>query len=149
MSMDSPLNFKSYQILKIDYLHTPSDSDSPIDGKIPDPEMEIRVNPDNKNEFAVILNSKILPETDNENHQCPVKLEIEIIGFFDIEGEVDQEERDFHMAISAPSMLFGIVRSWVSQITANSGFSPIMLPSVQFADLGEEIDESEEKESAS
>lgn len=138
--MDSPVNFKSYQILKIDYQHTLSDNDLPIDGKIPDPEQEIRVNPDNKNEFAVILNSKILPETDKENHQCTVKLEIELIGFFEVEGELDQEERDFHMAISAPSMLYGIIRSWVSQVTANSGFSPILLPSVQFSQINTESD---------
>jgi len=144
--MNSPVLFKNYQILKIDYTHTPSEEELPIDGKIPDPEPDIRVNPDNKNEFLVTLNSKILPETDIENHYCPIKLEIEIVGFFELIGEMEEEERDFHMSISAPSMLFGIIRSWVSQITANSGFSPILLPSVQFGNIEEDEEINAKKE---
>ncbi|MEX0988165.1 MAG: protein-export chaperone SecB [Bacteroidales bacterium] len=143
--MNSPLDFKSYQILKIDYTHTPSDKELPIDGKIPDPIPDIRVNSENKNEFIVTLNSKIVPETDKEAHQCPISLEIEVVGFFELVGEIEEEERSFHMGVSAPSMVFGIIRSWVSQITANSGFSPILLPSVQFGKVEEEEGENGEE----
>lgn len=141
--MNSPVNFKNYQILKIDYTHTPSERDLPIDGKIPNPEPDIRVNPDDKNDFIVKLTSRILPETDKEDHQCPISLEIEIVGFFELEGELEEDEKRFHMSVSAPSMLFGIIRSWVSQITANSGFSPILLPSVQFGNLDDDSKEDD------
>ncbi|MDR9408828.1 MAG: hypothetical protein RI573_08280 [Balneolaceae bacterium] len=147
--MKSPVDFKGYQILKINYVTSPVEEGLPIDGSIPDPEPDIRVNPDNKNKFAVILNSKIIPETDKEDHQCPLELEFEVLGHFELTRDLDEEERIFHMAVSAPSMLYGIVRSWVSQLTSNSEIGTIMLPSVQFADLGEEKDESKEKEGAS
>jgi preprotein translocase subunit SecB len=35
-------------------------------------------------------------------------------------------------------MLFGIIRSWVSQITANSGIGPLLLPSIQFGQVMED-----------
>lgn len=118
--------------------------EKPIEGIIPDPEMEVRVNPDNKNEFVVKLISKILPEKKGSNGNCPVELEFEAIGFFEIEGDIDEEERDFHFSVSAPSMLYGVIRTWISQITAHSGLHSIMMPSVQFADLGNDNSEEEE-----
>lgn len=108
------------------------DPDKPVDGHIHDPELEIRVNPDNKNEFLVKLISRISPDKEQEKNNCPLELEMEIMGFFELVGEIEEEERKFHMGISAPSMLYGVIRTWVSQITAHSGFPSLMLPSVQF-----------------
>lgn len=132
--MSSPVQFLDYQVVKIDYRINEMDPDKPIDGYIQDPEMEIRVNPDNKNEFLVKLISRILPDKnkDQEKINCPYELEIEVVGFFELVGEVVEGERTFHMGVSAPSMLYGVIRTWVSQITAHSGFQSIMLPSVQF-----------------
>lgn len=134
--MSSPVKFIDYHILRINYCRNDTDMEKPIEGIIPDPEMEVRVNPDNKNEFIVKLISKILPGKKDSDVNCPLELEFEVIGFFEIEGEIDEEERDFHFGISAPSMLYGVIRTWVSQITAHSGYHSIMLPSVQFADFG-------------
>lgn len=136
--MSSPVQFIDYHILRINYCRNDTDEDKPIEGIIPDPELEIRVNPDNKNEFVVKLISKILPEKEGSGANCPFEIEFEVIGFFEIEGEIDKEERDFHYGISAPSMLYGVIRTWVSQITAHSGYHSIMMPSVQFADLRKE-----------
>jgi preprotein translocase subunit SecB len=136
--MSSPVQFINYHILRINYHRNDTDTDKPIDGFIPDPEMEVLVNPDNKNEFAVKLNSKIIPGKEGSETNCPFELEIEVIGFFEIEGEINEEERNFHFGISAPSMLYGVIRTWVSQITAHSGYHSIMMPSVQFAHLRKE-----------
>lgn len=145
--MSSPVQFIDYQILRIDYRKNQADMEQPIDGIIPDPEMEVRVNPDNKNEFIVKLISKILPDQDKTEHNCPVELEMEIIGFFELSGEVEEGERDFHLGVSAPSMLYGIMRSWVSQITAHSGFQPIILPSIQFGQSSDAKNDEENPES--
>lgn len=136
--MSSPVQFLNYQIIRINYHQHDTDTEKPLDGIIPDPELELRVNPDNKNEFVVKLISKILPGKEGVGANCPFELEFEVIGFFEIEGEIDEEERNFHYGISAPSMLYGVIRTWVSQITAHSGYQSIMLPSVQFANLGKE-----------
>jgi preprotein translocase subunit SecB len=130
--MSSPVQFNNYRILKIDFRSNEMDPDKPVDGHIPDPEVEIRVNPENKNEFLVKLISRIVPDQDQKKNNCPLELEMEIMGFFELIGELEEEERRFHIGISAPSMLYGVVRTWVSQITAHSGFSALMLPSFQF-----------------
>lgn len=130
--MSSPLQFNGYQILRIEYQHTPSDKALPIDGTIPDPEPEIFTNQDNEQVFMVKLCSKILPESEQEHCVCPIRLEFEVVGFFELTEVLEEGEKDYHMAVSAPSILFGIIRTWVSQITAASGFTPLMLPSVQF-----------------
>lgn len=142
--MLSPVTFVNYQILRIEYCQHPADLDEPIDGVIPDPELEIKVNPDNKNEFVVKLISRILPEKDKERQNCPIELEIELLGHFELQGEMEDDERNFHLGVSAPSMLYGVIRSWVSQITAHSGYHSIMMPSVQFANLGNEDKKEEE-----
>ncbi|MBO6793245.1 MAG: protein-export chaperone SecB [Balneolaceae bacterium] len=130
--MNSPIHFKRYEILKINFCHDRPEEKADISFHIPQPEPVIKVNPDNRNEFIVKLNSKILPDPEIKDSICPLTLEFELVGFFEIHGELDSDEKHFHMTVSAPSMLFGIVRSWVSQITAGSGMPPILLPSVQF-----------------
>lgn len=136
--MASPVKFIDYHILKVNYCRNDTDKEKQIGGIIPDPELEVRVNPDSKNEFVVKLISKILPDEESSDQNCPFELEIEVVGFFELQGEIDDDERNFHLGISAPSMLYGVIRTLVSQITAHSGFQSVMLPSVQFANLGTE-----------
>lgn len=145
--MASPVHFSSYQILKLNYHFEPADEEATIDGKVLDPEIEIRVNPDNENEFAVILESKIVPNEDSEKDtHHSIGLDIKLVGYFELDEELEENEKVFHIEISAPSMLYGVIRTWVSQISAHSGFSPIMLPSVQFAELGNDDKGSEKEE---
>ncbi|HET8864426.1 MAG TPA: protein-export chaperone SecB [Gracilimonas sp.] len=148
--MASPVHFTSYQILKLNYHFEPVDAEASIDGKVLNPEMNIRVNPDNENEFAVILESRIVPSTDSEkekNHS--IELEVKLVGYFELEEGLEDEEKALHIEISAPSMLYGVIRTWVSQISAHSGFTPIMLPSVQFAEFGNSTEDLEGDNSTS
>lgn len=140
--MSSPVNFLGYQILRIDYQYQDPDESRPIEGKIIDPEMDIRVNKEDENDFMVKLVSQILPDSEEENHNCPVKLIFEVIGFFSIQEDIDEKERDFHIGISAPSILYGVIRTWISQITAHSGMNPIIMPSVQFGELGQDPEQT-------
>ncbi len=145
--MSAPVHFNSYQILKLNYHFEPADAESSIGGKVLDPEMEIRVNPDNENEFAIILESKIVPDMESEKKVShSIELEVKLVGYFTLEEGLTEDEKAFHIEISAPSMLYGVIRTWVSQISAHSGFTPIMLPSVQFAELGNDDTDSFEEE---
>lgn len=135
--MGTPVHFNNYQILKLNYHFELADEEASIDGKVLDPEMQIRVNPDNENEFGIILESKIVPNVESEKEVShSIELEVKIVGYFTLEEGLEEDEKAFHIEVSAPSMLYGVIRTWVSQISAHSGFTPIMLPSVQFAELG-------------
>ncbi|MBO6620416.1 MAG: protein-export chaperone SecB [Balneola sp.] len=144
--MSSPVHFLNYQIRRINYNVEDIDPENFGDGKVLDPDIELRFNKEDEDSFALILTSKLVSDDESIKigKKYPIDLEIELIGFFALEGEIDEDERNFHLQISAPSMLYGIMRTQISQLTAQSGFAPIMIPSVQFAGLinSEESDES-------
>jgi hypothetical protein len=100
--MSSPVQFIDYHIIRINYCRNDVDMDKPVAGIIPDPELEVRVNPDNNNEFVVKLISKILPgENDNSSKNCPIELEFEVMGFFEIDGEIDEEAIETFLAFTS------------------------------------------------
>lgn len=61
---------------------------------------------------------------------------MEMVFLFELEEDVDEKfkQSDF-LTINAPAIAFPYVRSYISNLTLQSGFSPIILPSVNFVKL--------------
>ena len=57
---------------------------------------------------------------------------------FQVDQIVDEEfkQSDF-IKVNAPAIAFPYVRSYISNLTLQSGFAPIILPSVNFVTLNE------------
>ena len=65
---------------------------------------------------------------------------LEMVFLFELDEDVDEKfkQSDF-LTINAPAIAFPYVRSYISNLTLQSGFSPIILPSVNFVKLAKKI----------
>lgn len=65
---------------------------------------------------------------------------MEMVFLFELDEDVDEKikQSDF-LTINAPAIAFPYVRSYISNLTLQSGFSPIILPSVNFVKLAKKI----------
>ena len=61
---------------------------------------------------------------------------MEMVFLFELVEDIDEKfkQSDF-LTINAPAIAFPYVRSYISNLTLQSGFSPIILPSVNFVKL--------------
>ena len=83
---------------------------------------------EDKKEF--IIGFFINVKNDNYN------IEIEIMFLFGTDEEITEEFKTSQfMKVNAPAIAFPYVRSYISNLTLQSGFPPAMLPSVNFVEL--------------
>ncbi len=85
---------------------------------------------DNDKEFGIGFIIKI--------KDSDFKIELEMLFLFQVDQIVDEEfkQSDF-IKVNAPAIAFPYVRSYISNLTLQSGFAPIILPSVNFVTLNE------------
>jgi preprotein translocase subunit SecB len=69
----------------------------------------------------------------------PYSIRIGLIGVFDGRS-LPEEKRDQLVVVNGASMLYGIAREIVLSLTSRSVGGPVMLPTVEFSELGEDID---------
>lgn len=63
---------------------------------------------------------------------------VEILFVFELDQDIDENFLNSKfLTINAPAIAFPYVRSYISNLTLQSGFSPIILPSVNFVKLAE------------
>jgi preprotein translocase subunit SecB len=62
------------------------------------------------------------------------KLNCKAVGFFETIEEITEEfKSSSFVKINSPAILFPFIRSYINTITTNSGISPVILPSINFA----------------
>lgn len=83
---------------------------------------------ENSKEFGIGFRIKIKDEEFN--------ILMEMVFLFELDENIDEKfkQSDF-LTINAPAIAFPYVRSYISNLTLQSGFSPIILPSVNFVKL--------------
>lgn len=80
--------------------------------------------------YLIKIIVKIKSKTDD------FRLECNAVGRFVTSEDIDDEFKMSHFVkINSPAILYPFVRSYINTITTNSGFSPIILPSVNFSTL--------------
>ncbi|MGM0635777.1 MAG: protein-export chaperone SecB [Bacteroidota bacterium] len=100
-----------------------------------------------ENSFALKI-GQVFPE--KEKKQFVIIFDIDLKGkYFDLvfqvafifstEEEIEEEFKfsDFPK-INAPAIAFPFIRSYISNFTLQSGFEPVILPSINFVKLAEE-----------
>lgn len=83
---------------------------------------------DDLKSYLVKISVKITPKTNDFTLEC------DAFGRFVTSEEIDDDFKNSHFVIiNSPAILYPFVRSYINTITTNSGISPIILPSVNFA----------------
>ncbi|MBD3276466.1 MAG: hypothetical protein GF372_14210 [Candidatus Marinimicrobia bacterium] len=157
----SHLQLNSYSLFEFLFnVNTDYDDELNLKSLIISPDLDFHWSKVENNSFLCALKIRIDDESiENEGTVTPYKITMDIAGIFYFEGveydEVDnftQEEdgkeidlRDFKYT-NAPAMLYGIARSKISQITAESMYGEFIIPSVNLiktfaSDLNDRKDE--------
>lgn len=80
----------------------------------------------------VILTVDLNDQNDN------FSLHLIVVGYFEAYG-MAEEERNKFIALNAPAILFPYVRAYVSTMTAQAGIIPIVLPTINLHNNGQEL----------
>ena len=87
--------------------------------------------------FRVSVLIDIYP-SENQDFFLPYDLELEVEGLFRFDSETEEDEIGYHLHNSCPTMLYGIARGIVNNITSQGFYGSVLLPSVQFSKIGEQ-----------
>lgn len=92
-------------------------------------DFDVRYDDVQDNIFYIIFDLQI-------EHPKDFKLSAKYVSVFKTSEKIDDEFRNSEFTtINAPAIAFPFLRSFVATITLNSGFTPAILPSVNFIDF--------------
>lgn len=87
----------------------------------------------NNRSFAIFFDLTL------ENQEKGFLLKIKSTAHFETNKDIDDEFKvSSFVKISAPAIAFPYVRTFISNLTLNSGYEPIILPSFNFIKMSEE-----------
>ena len=88
---------------------------------------------ENINEFVVNFHIKI------ENSDKSFYLKLKAIAQFSTKEDItDEFKKSLFIEINAPAIAFPYVRTFISNLTLNMGYNPILLPTFNFVELSKE-----------
>lgn len=88
---------------------------------------------DDKKSFAIAFNITL------QSKSQKFKLKLKSIAHFSTQNDIDDEfKNSLFVDANAPAIAFPYVRTFISNLTLNSGYDPIVLPSFNFLQLAEE-----------
>jgi len=103
---------------------------------------KININPDFRRNIRRIDENKVLVELSilvkDKDVPLPFHLEMSIGGLFTLEKWEENEDKRNLVKNQTIAILFPLLRSLVTVVTANSNFPPLMLPVIDVAGLFEE-----------
>jgi preprotein translocase subunit SecB len=92
---------------------------------------------ENPLKYTVEIILKISPLTDQEVY-LPYEIALILQGIFLFEEGMEDEEIGYHLNISCTSMLYGVARNIIHQLTGQSSYGAIIIPAVQFSKIAGE-----------
>ena len=93
---------------------------------------------DNKREFSVVFDFSL------ESKSKEFKLKLKAVAHFSTGDDIDDEFKSSgFVRINAPAIAFPYVRTFISNLTLNCGYDPIVLPSYNFIQLANFIQKEE------
>lgn len=79
--------------------------------------------------------------------QNGIKINLESHSEFIVDIDITEEFMSSHFArINAPAIVYPFVRAFITNLTVNGGYPPIILPAVNFQKLAEEQSEEQKEE---
>lgn len=90
--------------------------------------------PREKNIFIVVFNFTL----ENEEEKYSMETDYEAVFTTDIDIDDDFRESSFPK-VNAPAIAFPYLRAFISNITQQAGYNPVVLPSLNFVELAKEM----------
>lgn len=77
---------------------------------------------------------RLLLEAKIDSQNKAMHIEVRAEGYFEFDQEVSENEMRVFFNTSAPAILFPYVRAYIGSLTALSGVSPVVLPTLNLSD---------------
>lgn len=122
--LKSVLSYEGYLIERIEF--TINKNFKPDSGQV---EIEFSLGCEFKKEedvFQVSLECIIFEDAERKNK--PFSLDIVITGFYEFDADLSDEIQYKMLKINATAILYPYLRSFVTTVTGNAGFTPLILP---------------------
>jgi len=144
--MSSPVQLANYRIKKFNFEIIADFEEIDFSEAAFELNVDYELFSDNREEdrHKVDLYLEIIPSTEKDIY-LPFEAELIIEGIFLFGKEIDKDEKAYHLNISCPSMLYGVARNLIHQMTGQTNYGSISIPSVQFSEIAKQ--KSEEIES--
>lgn len=84
-------------------------------------------------------NSQLEIVVDMKDKDEKFSLRLKIVGFFEADENVEQIQLNKFIALNAPAILFPYVRAFISSLTAQAGIQPIIIPTINLYEMGQEL----------
>ncbi len=126
-SKNVAINFKNYKVTSVIFKANPD-----LNATTRELDVKMEVNPVfiNETEFGVKCN------IDVDDHQNALSINLESIAYF---NTADVMTEDFKQSnffkINAPAIFFPYIRAYITTITVNAGYNPIILPTFNFTQV--------------
>ncbi len=96
-----------------------------------------------KNDHKICMNLrvKVAPDQLEETPTCPYEINAEIQGFFTFADDLSEEQMGYLMRVNSATILYGILRGEIANITGSFPAGKFLLPTVMMQNVVEEIEE--------
>lgn len=144
--MSSPVQLANYRIKKFSFDLLEDIEESDISEAEIGLNVDYEIFDDNADEakHRIDLFVEITPPEESDSY-LPFAAEVILQGIFVFQEEVDPEEQAYHLNISCTSMLYGVARNLIHQITGQTNYGCLAIPSVQFSEIAKQKAEDAEK----
>ncbi|MEG1313848.1 MAG: protein-export chaperone SecB [Bacilli bacterium] len=120
----SQFKFETYKILKSEIEIADFNNVSPNINI----EFSKEENQEEDNQFNLILTCSITDENQS------LKVYVKAMGVFEFDSHINESILKIFFKTNAPAILFPYVRAYISSLTALSGISPIIIPTLNLSD---------------
>jgi preprotein translocase subunit SecB len=102
-------------------------------------------NDQDDHKIRMVLRVKVTPDKNEETQTCPYEIKAEIEGFFTFSDELSDEQMGYLVRVNSATILYGILRGEIANVTGSFPSGKFLLPTVMMQDVVGEIEERKEK----
>lgn len=101
---------------------------------------ELAFKTDNPLIIKISMKYEVGPNPEDEKPRCPYKINAEITGIFTISEEAPKEQMPFISRVNTLTILYGILRGEVANVTGSFQNGKFILPTVMMQDVVKEVE---------
>jgi len=104
---------------------------------------------DDCRKIRMVLRVCVSPDSEKKSRNCPYEIKSEIEGLFTFQEDLSDEQMGYLIRVNSMTILYGILRGEVANVTGSFPSGKFLLPTVMMQDVVREIEERKEEASSS
>jgi len=101
---------------------------------------------DNPHLIRMMMRVSLGKATDDDQARCPYTIRCEVEGFFSFPEGLDDKQMGFLCRVNSMTILYGILRGEIANVTGSFPGGKFILPTVMMQDVVTEVEERKDEE---